>query len=74
MGTFTLTKNEKQLVDNYIIKVVDAGSANQFSVALFNNALCNTLPTWRTETLISDNKRSLAYIDYVKDLYRNNNK
>lgn len=72
MGTYTLTKNEKQLVDNYIIKVVDAGSANQFSVALFNNALCNTLPTWRTEMLVSDNKRSLAYIDYVKDLYRIN--
>jgi hypothetical protein len=73
MGTFTLTKYEKELVDNYILKVVDAGSANKFSVALFNNALCNTLPTWRTETLINNNsKRSLAYIDYVKDLYRNN--
>jgi hypothetical protein len=73
MGTYTLTKNEKELVDNYIIKVVDAGSANEFSVALFNNALCNTLPTWRTEILINNNSnRSLAYIDYVKDLYRNN--
>jgi hypothetical protein len=71
MAQYTLTKYEKRIVDNYIIKVVDAGSANKFSVALFNNALCNTLPQWRAEELTNgQNMRSIAYIDYVKDLYK----
>jgi hypothetical protein len=67
----TLTKIEKRLVDNYIIKVADAGSTKTFSVALFNNAVCNTLPAFRAEELLNgQNTKTIAYIDYVKDLYR----
>ena len=67
----TLTKIEKRLVDNYIIKVADAGSTKTFSVALFNNAVCNTLPAFRAEELLNGkDKKTIAYIDYVKDLYR----
>jgi|LakMenEpi03Aug12_release.lakeMendotaPanAssembly.Ray.scaffolds.fasta_scaffold1322093_2 hypothetical protein len=72
MSEYRLTNHEKDLIDKYIIKVVDAGSANKFSLALFNNALCNTLPTWRAEILTSsNNERSIAYIDYVKDFHKN---
>jgi hypothetical protein len=67
----TLTKHEKQLIDNYIIKVADAGSTKTFSVALFNNAVCNTLPSFRAEELLNGkDKKTIAYIDYVKDLLR----
>lgn len=67
----TLTKQEKRLVDNFIIKVVDAGSTNSFSVALFNNAVCNTLPAFRAEELLNGkDKKTIAFIDYVKDLQR----
>lgn len=67
----TLTRLEKQLVDKYILKVVDAGSTNTFSVALFNNAVCNTLPTYRAEELLNSKcTKTIAYIDYVKDLNR----
>jgi hypothetical protein len=66
-----LTTQEKYIVDNYIIKVVEAGSAAKFSVALFNNALCNTLPSWRAEMLTNGlNQESIAYINYVKDLHK----
>lgn len=71
MFTKTLTKTEKKLVDNFIIKVADAGSTKTFSVALFNNAVCNTLPAFRAEELLNgQNNKTIAYIDYVKDLYR----
>ena len=71
MGQYTLTKYEKRMVDNYIIKVVDAGSANKFTVALFNNAVSNALPMFRAEELLNgQNERTIAYIDYVKDFYR----
>lgn len=73
MGQYTLTKYEKRLVDNYIIKVVDAGSTNKFSPALFNNALCNTLPAFRAEELTNgQNTKNIAYIDYVHELYKFN--
>jgi len=71
MFTKILTKQEKRLVDNFIIKVVDAGSTNTFSVALFNTAVCNTLPSFRAEELLNGkDKKTIAYIDYVKDLQR----
>lgn len=71
MGTYTLTKYEKRLVDNFIIKAVDSGSAKNFSVALFNHAVCTTLHPARAEELTNgQNTRNIAYIDYVKDLYR----
>ena len=75
MFTKTLTKTEKKLVDNFIIKVADAGSTNTFSVALFNNAVCNTLPAFRAEELLNgQNTKTIAYIDYVKDLCRTQTK
>lgn len=71
MGQYTLTKYEKRLVDNFIIKAVDSKSASQFSTALFNHALCTVLPPFRAEELTNgQNKRNIAYIDYVKDLYK----
>jgi hypothetical protein len=71
MGQYTLTKYEKRLVDNFIIKAVDSKSANKFSIALFNHALCTVLPSWRAEELTNGQSvRNIAYIDYVKDFYR----
>ncbi|MGA1048363.1 MAG: hypothetical protein ACO3UU_10145 [Minisyncoccia bacterium] len=71
MSQYTLTKYEKRLVDNYIIKVVDSGSTKKFSPALFNNVLCNILPAFRAEELTNgQNTRNIAYIDYVKDFYK----
>lgn len=73
MGTYTLTKYEKRLVDNFIIKAVDCGSTNKFSTALFNHAICTTLHPARAEELTNgQNTRNIAYIDYVKDLYKTN--
>lgn len=67
----TLTKYEKRLVDNFIIKAVDSGKTESFSVALFNQAICTTLHPARAEELTNgQNKRNIAYIDYVKDFYR----
>lgn len=71
MGQYTLTKYEKRLVDNFILKAVDCGSTNKFSVALFNHAICTTLHPVRAEELLNgQNKKTIAYIDYIKDLYR----
>lgn len=66
----TLTKNEKDIVDNFFIKY-DIGT---FDVQTFNLAVSNTLPTWRSEELINNGKKSLAYVDYVKDLLRMSNR
>ena len=62
----TLTKTEKDIVDKFFV-TYDIGT---FDVPTFNLAVANTLPTWRTEELINNGKKSLAYIDYVKDLLR----
>ena len=62
----TLTKTEKDIVDKFFV-TYDIGT---FDVPTFNLAISNTLPTWRTEELINSNKKSLAYVDYVKDLLR----
>lgn len=71
MGQYTLTKYEKRLVDNFIVKTVDSGNAQQFSTALFNHAVCTVLPPFRAEELTNgQNTRNIAYIDYVKDFYR----
>lgn len=71
MGTYTLTKYEKRLVDNFILKAVDCGSASKFSTALFNHAVVTVLPPFRSEELLNgQNNKTIAYIDYVKDLYR----
>lgn len=71
MGQYTLTKYEKRLVDNYIIRMIDSGSASKFDVTTFNIALCNALHQKRAEELTNgQNSRNIAYIDYVKDFYR----
>lgn len=70
MSQYTLTKYEKRLVDNFIVKAVDSGNTSQFSTALFNQALCTVLHPARTEELTNgQNIRNIAYIDYVKDFY-----
>lgn len=71
MSQYTLSKYEKRLVDDFIIRAVDCGSANKFSPALFNHAISTTLHPARAEELTNgQNIRNIAYIDYVKDLYR----
>ena len=70
MNEKTLTKYEKEIVDDFIIRNHD-----HFSVAVFNHAISYTLPTWRGEMLIGDeNKKTLAYVDYVKEILRIKNK
>lgn len=66
--TKTLTKSEKVIIDGYFIN----NNIDTFDVPNFNMALNNTLPSWRTEQLVdvNQNNKSLAYIDYVKDLLR----
>ncbi len=66
MATKTLSKQETVIVDEYFIN----NNIQTFDVPNFNLALCNTLPTWRSEQLVNENKKSLAYIDYVKNLIR----
>jgi hypothetical protein len=71
MGQYTLNKFEKRLVDNFIVKAVDSGSTNKFTVQLFNHAVCTTLHPARAEELLNgQNTKTIAYIDYVKDFYR----
>jgi len=69
MAKKTLSKEETVIVDNYFIQ----HNIQTFDVPNFNLALCNTLPTWRAEQLVNENKKSLAYIDYVKTLLRSQN-
>lgn len=73
MNKLTLDKHEKNLVDQYILR----NNVTELSLNEFNLAISNTLPTWRTEMLVNTNntqKRTLAYIDYRKDLLRMLNK
>jgi hypothetical protein len=68
----TLTKYEKDIIDNVIITYYDS-----FDIAVFNHAIANTLPTWRCEQLVDTNnstKKTIAYIDYVKDFLKTQNK
>ena len=62
----TLTKYEKDIVDNFFIE----HNIDTFDLHTFNLVVSNTLPEWRSERLIGTNKKSLAYVDYVKDLLR----
>lgn len=62
----TLTKYEKDIVDDFFIK----HNIDTFDLHTFNLVVSNTLPTWRSEQLVGTNKKSLAYVDYVKDLLR----
>ena len=65
----TLTKYEKDIVDMFFIE----HNIDTFDVPTFNLVLSNCLPTWRTESLLNSknpDKKSLAYVDYVKDLLR----
>ena len=48
----TLTRTEKDLVDNFIIK----NQIGTFDVQTFNMAVSNTLPSWRSEELLNNGK------------------
>lgn len=71
MAQYTLTKYEKRLVDNHILKQFEIGHYIDFSPATFNHALCTVLPHWRSEELTKgQNTRNLAYVDYIGELYK----
>lgn len=71
MGQYTLTKYEKRLVDNHIVKEFDFGHYTDFSPATFNHTLCTVLPQWRVEELTKgQNNRNLAYVNYMSELYK----
>jgi hypothetical protein len=59
-----LTKTEKRLVDIAIVR----NNYKTFDRSIFINACQTFMPKKRCEQLLVDNQ--LAYIDYVKDLYR----
>ena len=69
----TLTTYEKDIIDQYILKI----NPSEITLGTFNYALSNTLPTWRSEMLVDTNDNSFvtdAYTDYIKDFLEHNNK
>lgn len=68
-----LTNTETKLLDEYIIR----HNYTTFDEAYFYHALANIVPTWRIEE-IADSRiynldTTIAYQDYIKNLYSNSN-